>query len=162
MVFYWLTLSYSSEASPALVVFRPHYFCLKLTISGFPYNCLPVSCVVIGFFLNLRSSIGLEIRPQSAFTAFMALLPSANKSAEWSGRLWQLFADSNGRWAHHYCQQRAVTPNPESLNSNKKGAKLSLLFAEGCQSHPTGRAAFPSDKYQGIFFKGGETLWWYK
>jgi hypothetical protein len=31
---------------------------------------------------NPRSCIGLEIRPQSAFTNFRALLPSANNSAE--------------------------------------------------------------------------------
>jgi hypothetical protein len=32
-----------------------------------------------------RSSIRLEIRPHSAFTAFRALLPSENYSAELSG-----------------------------------------------------------------------------
>jgi hypothetical protein len=58
--------------------------CLKLTIPGFPYNCLPVTCGDIGFKKNPMSSIGLEIRPQSAFPAFRALLPSANCSAEWS------------------------------------------------------------------------------
>jgi hypothetical protein len=48
--------------------------------------------------------------------------------------------------AHHYIQQRAVTPDPESLNSNKKGAKLPFLSAEGCGlSHPNGGAALPSD-----------------
>jgi hypothetical protein len=56
--------------------------CVKLTIPGFPHNCLPVFCGDIGFFFNPRSSIGLEIGPQSAFTAFRALLPSANYSAE--------------------------------------------------------------------------------
>jgi hypothetical protein len=34
-----------------------------------------------------RSSIGLEIRPQSAFSAFRALLPPANYSAERSGQV---------------------------------------------------------------------------
>ena len=33
----------------------------KLTISGSPYNCLPVSCGDISFFKNPRSSIGLTI-----------------------------------------------------------------------------------------------------
>jgi hypothetical protein len=38
--------------------------------------------VTLAFLKNPRSSIGMEIRPQSAFTAFRALLPSANYSAE--------------------------------------------------------------------------------
>ncbi len=107
------------------------------------------------------SSIGLEIRPQSAFSAFGALLPSANYSAEWSGWVWQPSADSNGRLAHHYYQQRAVTPDPESLNSYKTGAKLSLLSAEGCHIPLDGRHC-PLITYQGVFFKGGENLLWYK
>jgi hypothetical protein len=79
-----LTLSYSSEGSPALAVFRPHLSlnCLKLTIPGFPHNCLPVFCGDIGFLKNPRSGVGLEIRPQSAFSACRAVLPSANYSAE--------------------------------------------------------------------------------
>jgi hypothetical protein len=56
--------------------------CLKLTIPGFPYNCLPVYCGDIGLKKNPRSSIGPENRPQSAFTVFRALQPSANYSAE--------------------------------------------------------------------------------
>ncbi len=41
--------------------------------------------VTVAFLKNSRSNIDLERRPQSAFTAFRALLPSA---------------DSNGRLAH--------------------------------------------------------------
>jgi hypothetical protein len=54
--------------------------CLKLTIPGFPYNCLSVSCGDISFKKNPRSCIGLEIKPQIqiAFTSFLTLLPSAN------------------------------------------------------------------------------------
>ncbi len=51
-VLQYLTLSYSSEGSPALAVFRPHLLslnCFKLTIPGFPHNCVPVSCGDIGF-----------------------------------------------------------------------------------------------------------------
>jgi hypothetical protein len=46
-----LTLSYSSEGSPALAVFQTPLIqnCLKLTIPEFPYNGLPVSCGDIGF-----------------------------------------------------------------------------------------------------------------
>jgi hypothetical protein len=51
-------------------------------MSGFPYNLLPVSFGDIGFFKKTRSGIGLEIRPQSVFIAFRALLLSVNYSAE--------------------------------------------------------------------------------
>ncbi len=40
--------------------------------------------------------------------------------------------------------ERAVTPDLESLNSNKKGAKLPLLSSRGL-SRLTGWAALPSD-----------------
>ncbi len=52
--------------------------CLKLTIPGFLYNFLPVSSGDISFKKNRRSSNGLEIRPQGAFTACRANLASAN------------------------------------------------------------------------------------
>ncbi len=73
-----LTLSYSSEGSPALAGVKTLLTqnCLKLTIPGFLYNLLPVSCGDIGFKKNPRSSIDLESK--SAFTAFRELLPSAN------------------------------------------------------------------------------------
>jgi hypothetical protein len=48
------------------------------------YNFLPVSFGYIGLLKNVlyRATIGLEIKPQSAFfTAFRVLLPSANYSA---------------------------------------------------------------------------------
>ncbi len=106
--------------------------------------------LTLAFKKNHRSSIGLEIRPQSAFSTFRALLPSAIYSAELSGQVWQPSADSNGLLAHHYCQQRAVTPNPESLNSNKKAAKLPLLSAEGCHTQLNGQHC-PLITYQGVF-----------
>ena len=130
--------------------------CLKLTIPEFSYLVL-----TLAFSKNTRFSIGLEIRPQSAFSAFRALMLSANYSAKWSGWVWQPSADSNGLLAHHYWQQRAVTPGPESLNSNKKAAKRTLLSAEGCRTRLDGQHC-PLITYQGIVFKGGETLWWYK
>ncbi len=49
--------------------------CLKPTLPRFPYNLLLVSCG------NMVTSIGLDIRPQSAFTALRAHLPCANYSA---------------------------------------------------------------------------------
>ncbi len=113
----YLTLSYWSEGSPALAVFRP-LNCLKLTIPGFPHNCVPVSCGDIGFLKNPRSSIGLEIRHQSAFSAFRALLPSANYSAEWSGRVWQPSADSNGLLAHHNLSAEGCHTRPRKFEFN--------------------------------------------
>ncbi len=124
-------------------------------------SCLLVSCGDIGFKKNPRSSIGLEMRPQSAFSAFMGFLPSANYSAEWSGRVWQPSANSNGLLEHHYCQQRAVTPDPESLNLKKKGAKLPVLSAEGLHTRLDGLHC-PLISYKCVFFKGEETLGWYK
>ncbi len=59
--------------------------CLKLTIPGFPYSCLPYLVVTLTL-KNPRSFIGLEFRPQCAFTAFRVLLPSSNN------------AYRNGRW----------------------------------------------------------------
>ncbi len=38
-------------------------------------NCLTVFCSDIEFLKNLRSSTGLEFRPQSAFTVFRDLCP---------------------------------------------------------------------------------------
>ncbi len=135
---------------------------LKLTIPGFPHNCLSVSCVDIGFFIkNPWSSIGLKIRPQRAFSAFRALLLSANYSVEWSGCVWKPSANSNGLLTHLNCQQRAIIIGPESLNSNKKGAKLSLLSAEVGHTRLDGQHC-PLITYQGVFFKGGETLWWFQ
>ncbi len=152
------TLSYSSEGSPALAVFRPHY--LQIVFSWLHLDFLTTVflylVVTLAFKKNPMSSIGLEIRPQRAFSSFRVLLPSANYSAQWSGRVWQPSADSNDLLAHHYCQQRAVTP---SLNSNKKGAKLPLLSAEGCHTRLDGQYCH-FNTYQGVFFKDGETLWW--
>jgi hypothetical protein len=122
--------------------------CLKLTIPGSPYNCLPVSC------LFKKSLVWYwPGNPASKCLYCLEGAPALNYSAEWSGWVWQPSADSNGRLAHYYCQQRAVTPDPESSNSNKKGAKLPLLFCRGL-SHPTGRASLPSDNIAGRFVQG--------
>ncbi len=53
-------------------------------------------------------------------------------------------------FALHYYQKRAVTSNPESLNSNKKGAKLPLLSAEGCHTQLDGQHC-PLITYQSVF-----------
>jgi hypothetical protein len=67
------------------------------------------------------SSNGLDT---SAFSAFRALLPSATILLS-DGWVWQPSADSDGFLAHQYCQQRAVTSIPESLNV-KNGEKVSV------------------------------------
>ncbi len=55
-----------------------------------------------GYFTFKRHSSrnGLEIRLQSAFTAFRALLSSVGYSARWFGRVWQPSADCNSRLVH--------------------------------------------------------------
>ncbi len=88
--------------------------------------------------------------PQSAFTAFRALLPFENYSAEWSGWVWQPSADSNGRLVLHYRQQRAITLNPQSWNFKQKGRQTAITICRGL-SHRTGRAALPSHKISGFF-----------
>ncbi len=107
--------------------------CLKLTIPGFPYNCLPVSCGDIGYLKkNPRPSVGQEIRPQSAFSAFRPLLPSANYSAEWSGRV---------VWSHP--TEKVWIQTKRALNCNYYLLRL---------SQPTGWATLPSDNISGSFF----------
>jgi hypothetical protein len=59
--------------------------CLKLSISGFPYNLLPVSCEDIDFKKKIGSSIDLENRLQCAFYVFGS-----------SCYMWQPTADSHG------------------------------------------------------------------
>ncbi len=139
--------------------------CLKLTIPGFPHNCLPVSCGDIGFKTKI---LGLVLAWKSGpKVPFLPLGRSCSLQtfllSDLVGRVWQPSADSNGLLAHHFIQQGAVTLDPEILNSNKKGAKLPFLSAEGCHSHTLleGRHC-PLITYQGDFFKGVETLCWYK
>jgi hypothetical protein len=74
-----LTLFYSSEGSPALAVFRPHYLQIDLTIPGFSHNCLPVSCVEIGFFkkslvLAWKSGLKVSLLPLGRSCPFQAIL----------------------------------------------------------------------------------------
>ncbi len=128
--------------------------CLKITIPGFPHNCLPVSCGDIAFFKKILGN-------QASKCLFCLKDAPALCKLFCSGGVWQPSADSNGLLAHHYIQQRAVTPVSESLNSDKKGTKLPFLSAEGCRTPLEGQHC-TLITYQGVFFKGGETLWWYK
>jgi len=68
--------------------------------------------------------------------------------AEWSGRVWQPSAESNGHLAHFfsnlkrterpllYYLQRAVTPTQQVQIYKKKCAKRPLLSAVGCRTRP--------------------------
>jgi hypothetical protein len=123
--------------------------CLNLTIPGFPHNCLPVSCGDIGVLKNPRSSIGQEIRPQSAFSDFRARLPSANYSAEWSGWVWQPSADSTGFW-HTTLFSRSCHIRPRKFEFKQKGRQAAISICRGL-SHPTRGAALPSDNISGRF-----------
>ncbi len=114
-----------------------------------------------------RSTIGLEMPKSASFTAFRALLPSANYSAEWSGRVWQPAENSNGRLVHffiwraansHYSLQRAPTPDPASLNL-KKVRQTAILICSWLL-YPTGWAGpISEDLSRRFLFKGRETLW---
>ncbi len=99
--------------------------------------------------------------PQCAFTAFSALLPSANYYAEWSGPVWQppmkvIWSTPNS----HYSLQWTLTPNPASSKSKKVRQMAILIYNE--LLYPTGWALGQHSTlrtYHGIFFKERETLW---
>ncbi len=126
---------------------------LKLTISGFPYNCLPVSCGDIGFtkilglVLAWKSGLKVPLLPLGRYYSLQTILLS-DLVVGCDSPLQIVMAI--GPLAHHYCQQRAVTPDPESSNSNKKSAKLPLLSAEGCHTRLEGQHC-RLITYQGVF-----------
>ncbi len=132
--------------------------CLMLTILGFPHNCLLVSCGDIGFKKNYSLVLAWKSGLKVPFLTLGCFCPLQTILLRWYGWVWQPPADSNGLLEHHYSQQRAVTPYPESLNSNETGAKLQFLSADGCHTWLEGQHC-PLITYQGVFFKGGETLW---
>ncbi len=117
--------------------------CLKLIIPGYYHNCLPVSCGDTGF---LKKNLGLVLAQKSGLkvpflvlrrscplqTILLSDLVGCDSPLQIVMAFWRF---------HHYCQPRAVTPDPESLNSNKKGAKLSLLSAKGCHARLDGNIA---------------------
>ncbi len=129
LVSYWslpLTLSYPSDGSPALSVFRHHE--LKIVWSYIYLDFLTTVFLYLVVTLAIKKILGLVLVWKSR-----ALLPTANNTAECSGGVWQPSSDSNGRLAPffqiwsvpngRYFLQRAVTPNPASSNFLKKCAK---------------------------------------
>jgi hypothetical protein len=156
-----LTLSYSSKGSPALAVFRHH----KLSYANYTWMSIqPPSCI-------LWSRIGLYTRPQSAFTAFRALLSSAqtiplsdlvrcDSLLQIVMAVWRAFLKIWSAPKSHYCQQQASVPNIAS-SIFFKVPQTAITICSGL-SHPTGWAALPSENISWcFFFKGGETLWGY-
>ncbi len=82
-----ITIAITSFQSlnPFLFITRPSDpHCAQASLSsipGYPYNLLPVFCADIGFKKKYGSSIDLEIRPQSDFTASRSPLPAVNYPA---------------------------------------------------------------------------------
>jgi hypothetical protein len=90
--------------------------CLKLTIPGFPYNCLSVSFGDIGFLKNIlglvlawKSGLKVPLLPLGRSYPLQTILMN-----DLVGCDSPLHADSNGYLVHHNCQQRVVTTDPES------------------------------------------------
>jgi hypothetical protein len=106
--------------------------------------------MTLAFQKNPSSSIGMEIRPQSAFTAFTAHLPSASYSAELSGQVWQPAADSNGylEYFEFEASQTAIFVNSwlpfptQQVQIFKKMCQTSINICSGL-SYPIGWAALP-------------------
>jgi hypothetical protein len=130
--------------------------CFKLTIPGFPHNCLPVYCGDIGFLKNI---LGLVLAWKSGlkvpFLPLWRSCPSANYSADWSGRVWQPTADSNDLLAPLLSTVGCHT-RPRNFKFKQKVRQTSITICRGL-SHPTGLAALLSDNISGRFFKSGET-----
>ncbi len=155
-----LTLSYSSESSPALAVFRPHYL-FKLTIPGFAHNCLPVSCGDFGF----KKILGLELAWKSGLkvpflplggscplqTILLSDLVGCDSPLQIVMAFWHTISVSTGL-SH---------PNQIAWFQTKRAPNCHYyISAEGCHTRLDGQHC-PLLTYQGVF-KGGEILWWYK
>jgi hypothetical protein len=76
-----MSLSYSSEGSPALAVVIHPIINSKLSEANYTWFNLQPPCFLWGQDC-LGQVFDLEIKPQSVFTVFRAFLPSANYSAE--------------------------------------------------------------------------------
>ena len=85
--------------------------CLMQTIPGFPFNCLPVPCGDIDLKKNPRSSIGLEIRPKSAFpgrfcpqqTILLSDLVECNSPLQIEMAVWHFYVKILSAPSCHYC-----------------------------------------------------------
>ncbi len=122
--------------------------CLKLIIpgSGFPHNCLPVSCgdtdtgfkKILGLILAWKTGLKVPFLPLGRSCPLQNILLCDLVGSDSPLQIVMAFL------AHHFCQQRTVTPDPESLNSNKKGRQTTISICRGV-SHPTGWAVSCSD-----------------
>jgi hypothetical protein len=134
---------------------------LKLTMPGFPYNCLPVSSgdmgflkKIIGLVLAWKSGLGVPLLPLGPFCPLQKILLSEVG-----------YADSNGRLAHFFQFEARQTVisfySQQSRLSSKfelktKCAKRPLLFAEGCHTQLDKQHC--PENISRRFFKAGETL----
>jgi hypothetical protein len=113
--------------------------CLQLTIPGFLHNRLLASVATLVFLKNSRSNIGLEIRPQSAFlhlghscplqTILLNDLVGCDSPLQMVMAFWRAIIVSRGL-SH---------PTQKVWILTQKGAKLSLLSAEGCDTQMDGQ-----------------------
>ncbi len=139
-----------------------HLGTFKLTIPGFPCNLLPLSCGDIGFKKSSRCSIGLEIRPKSAFIAIRLPLPSATILLSDLVRCNSPSAECISIWCTFLNLKLAKNPFLSAMGCHRKSKfkKVHKTVFTICRrlSHLTGWAALLSWR----FFKGGETFWGYK
>jgi hypothetical protein len=118
-------------------------YCLKLTIPGFPYKT-PL-CILWWHLL---------------FYCLYDPPALANYSAEWSGRVWQPSADSNGNL------KRTKQPLLSAVGCHiwprkfrfKKVCQTAIIICIGL-SHPRLDALW---EHITAFFQGRKTLWGYK
>ncbi len=99
---------------------------------------VPVSCGDIDIFKKSKVYYWPGNQASKSPNCFRALLPSANKSAECSGKVWQPSADSKGVCA---------------LLFKFEARQMAITFFRGL-SHPTGLEALPSENIPLCFFQG--------
>jgi hypothetical protein len=132
---YCLTLSYSPEGSPALAVFRPHYLYIVANYTGFHHNCFFISCGDIGLKESLdlvlawKSGRKLPFLPLGRSCPLQTILLGDLVRCDSPLPIWRTIIVSRG----------LSTPDPESSNSNKKGAKLPFISVEGCHTRLDGQ-----------------------
>jgi hypothetical protein len=117
-----------------------------LTIPRFPHNCLPVSCgdngfkKILGLVLAWKSGLKVPFLLLGHYCPLQTILLSGLVGCDSPLQIVMAF------WRTIFVS-KGLTPHPESLNSNKKGAKLSLLSTEGCHTLLDGQHC-----PQGVFF----------
>jgi hypothetical protein len=159
-----IPLSKCAPASPALL--NPFLFirglscsgciqaslslnCLKLTIPGFPYNCLPVSCGDIGFKKSLglvlawKSALKVPLLPLRRYCPLQTILLSdlvgCDSPLQIVMATWRTIIVSRG-----------LSHPTQKVQIQTKRAPTAITICRRL-SHPTGRATLPSDNIRGFF-----------